>query len=238
MKSNHKKLTTLAIVPAYNETGKICTVIKKVAPYVTAVVVVDDGSTDDTAKKAKSTNVIVLQHKQNKGAGAAIRTGVEYAIKHDYDVCIPLGGDDQDDPKEIIRLMDKINRGYDFVQGSRWLTGGRTVDIPLFRRITTKIYALYLTLMLGRKLTDGTNGFRAFRTLLFQDKRINLWQYWLDRYELEPYLFYQCVKLDYKVTEVPVTKSYPKEGYTKMEPFRDWWSIARPILYLKLGVKK
>jgi dolichol-phosphate mannosyltransferase len=69
---------------------------------------------------------------------------------------------------------------------------------------------------------------------------MNIRQDWLDKYELEPYLFYKTIKLNYKVTEAPVTKFYPanKIGYTKMKPFLDWWRISRPLLYLWLGFKR
>ena len=71
-------------------------------------------------------------------------------------------------------------------------------------------------------------------------KRIDINQIWLDKYELEPYLFYKAITLGHKVTEVPVTKIYPpkEEGYTKMKPFSGWWSILRPLVYLALRIKK
>ena len=88
-------------------------------------------------------------------------------------------------------------------------------------------------------MTESTNGFRAFRTALLRDPRIDWRQEWLDRYELEPYLLLKAIRLGYRHGEVPVTKIYPDHqlGYTKMRPFVDWWSILRPIVYLGLGLK-
>lgn len=232
------KEKTMAITPCLNEEHAITKVVQKLKPWVDTVIVVDDGSTDRTAEMAKKAGATVLRHGENRGAGAAIRTGIQYALRRGYGICVVLGGDDQDDPHEIPRLIRKLDEGYDFVQGSRRLVGGKTVDMPLFRRITTKGYSLFFSAIIGKRITDGTNGFRAFRTSICKDKRINLNQQWLNRYELEPYLFYKAVQLGYRVAEVPVTKRYPEEGYTKMDPFRDYWSITRPLLFLRFGVRK
>ena len=78
------------------------------------------------------------------------------------------------------------------------------------------------------------------RLAIFQDKRINLEQSWLDQYELEPYILFKVITLGYKYTESPVVKIYPprKLGYTKMKPIVGWWSILKPLFYLGLGIKK
>lgn len=228
----------IALAPCLNEAQAIPKVVKKLLPFVGTVLVIDDGSSDGTGKAAERAGATVLRHKKNKGVGAAIRTGIRYAQTKHFSICIVLGGDDQDDPQQIPLLLQKLSEGYDFVQGSRYVRGGKTVDIPLFRWITTHAYSIFLSLILGKRITDGTNGFRAFRLDICKDTRINLNQHWLDKYELEPYLLYKAIRLGYKVTEVPVTKAYPKEGYTKMDPLTDYWSILRPLIFLRLGIKK
>ena len=89
-------------------------------------------------------------------------------------------------------------------------------------------------------ITDSTNGFRAIRLSILNDPRINLDQGWLDAYELEPYLMFKAIALQYRFTEVFVTKIYPpkKLGYTKMKPVFGWWSILKPVFYLGLGMRK
>ena len=112
--------------------------------------------------------------------------------------------------------------------------------MPLYRKLATRLHPWLMSFFLGQKLTDTTNGFRAFRLAIFDNQKIDIDQAWLDKYELEPYLLFKTIKLGYKFTEAPVTKIYPskKLGYTKMKPLIGWWSILRPVFYLGLGIKK
>ena len=85
----------------------------------------------------------------------------------------------------------------------------------------------------------STNGFRAYKLSLFKDKRININQEWLDRYELETYLHFKVLTLGYKVKEIPVSKDYLSgvKKYSKIRPVFDWWKMIRPIFLLKFGIK-
>jgi len=223
----YNKHTVIAIIPALNEEGKIGTTVSKMPGIVDEILVIDDGSRDNTVKEAESRGATILSHKTNRGVGAAIRTGIEYALNKKYDICVVMGGDNQDNPKQIPVLLDPIiDEGYDFVQGSRYLYGIK--QIPKFRRVTTKFYILLFKIVCGYPLTDGSNGFRAFRTKIA--KNFNLWQKSLDRYELEPYFMLKAIKKGYKFKEAPVQKFYRDEGYTKMVPVRDWYSILKPLL--------
>ena len=114
-------------------------------------------------------------------------------------------------------------------------------NMPKYRAFSTRVLHQLVFSMAARKhVTESTNGFRAFRTALLRDPRIDWRQPWLDRYELEPYLLLKTIRLGYRHLEVPVTKIYPPHqiGYTKMRPFVDWWSIIRPLVYLGLGLRK
>lgn len=235
----------IAIIPALNEEGKIGKVVSRIkheAPrWIDDILVVDDGSVDNTASEARNEGATVISQDRNRGVGSAIRTGIDYALKHKFEVAVMLGGDDQDNPGEIKRILYPIlHDHFDFVQGSRYMAGGERFNIPLFRWITTGIYSFLFKIIIRFPISDGTNGFRAFRLTIFKNKEINIWQTWLDHYELEPYLFYKAIECNLKVTEAPVTKSYPEGdiGYTKMIPILDWWSILRPIILLKMKVKK
>ena len=229
------------VVPAYREVGKIGDVVRKVPRRLaSAVIVVDDASRDRTADEARAAGAEhVLVHPWNRGVGAAIRTGLEEARKLGFTFAAVLSGDDQHEPEELARALPPLFEGRaDLVQGSRWLPGGATPGIPTDRRWLTRIYAALFRVASGYPSTDGTNGFRAFRLALLDDPRIRLDQPWLDRYELEPYLLYQAVRCGYRVWEVPVTVRYHARGTTKMRRVRDGWRILRPLVYLRLGLKR
>jgi len=241
------RLRVAVVAPAYNEQGKIGQVVKKVLavaptlPCDVMMVAVDDCSTDATSTEAEKAGAVVLRHERNRGVGAGIRTGIDWARERGYDVVVPIAGDDQHEPAELGRLLAPIVSGEaDFVQGSRWLPGGRVENIPFTRRALTRLYAWMVRVLVGFRCTDGTNGLRAFRLSIFDDPRINLWQPWLDTYELEPYLLYQALRTRVRLVEVPCTVRYHarRVGFTKMRPWRDWWRIVRPLVFLKLGLRK
>jgi dolichol-phosphate mannosyltransferase len=207
------------------------------------VVVMDDGSTDDSPARVRAfSDVKLLRHETNLGIGAAIRTVMRYAVEQGYDVIVHMAGNDKDDPLLIPRLLEPVEKeAADFVQGSRYLKEGGYAKMPLYRILATKyVHPLLFRFASGRAVTDSTNGFRAYKTSLLKDPRLDLDQPWLRQYELEPYMYAKVISLGYKVLEVPVTKIYPpkEEGYTKIKPVVGWWSILRPLVFLGLGIKK
>jgi dolichol-phosphate mannosyltransferase len=235
-------MRVLAATFAFNEGEKIRRTLARhprIRPY--DLLVMDDGS-NDGALDGVDPGVIVLRNETNRGIGSAMKRVFEYALEQGYDVLVIQAGNDKDDPLEIPALLDPILAGAaDFVQGSRYLGGGGFGNMPRYRVLGTRVvHPLVFSIASGKRVTESTNGFRAFRTALLRDARINWRQDWLDRYELEPYLMLKAIKLGYRHREVPVTKIYPPHelGYTKMRPFIDWWSILRPVVYLALGLRK
>ncbi|MEW5894233.1 MAG: glycosyltransferase family 2 protein [Candidatus Omnitrophota bacterium] len=234
---------------AYNENVKLESAIKRFSTCSLSrsvdYVVMDDGSNDGTTEMIRSftdKGVRTIKHPESRGVGAAIRTAIGYARENGYEIIVIMAGNDKDDPEQIDRLLRPIiNDGYDLVQGSRYLEGGGIGgDMPLYRKVATRIHPMLMSFFLKKKVTDSTNGFRAIRLDIFNDSRINLDQDWLNRYELEPYILFQAIRCGYRFCEVPVTKIYPlkKLGYTKMKPVIGWWSILRPVFLLGLGMRK
>lgn len=236
----------LASPIVFNEEKKIGGVIKRFKESgvlrLVDLLVIDDASTDGSKTLVEAEGVKVLSHSQRLGAGASIRSSIHYACGNGYDTVVILSGSGKNDPAEIPRLVDPIIKGEcDLVQGSRYAPGGESRNMPFYRQIATRfIHPWLFSLLVGRKVTDSTSGFRAIKLSILDDKRIDLNQDWLDKYELEPYLFYKAITLGYRICEVPITLTYPpkKLGYSKMKPIIGWWSILRPIFLLGLGIKK
>jgi dolichol-phosphate mannosyltransferase len=238
----------ISIIPVYHDSGKIREVLTKFPDHVVdEICLIVDCATKEESKEITevsgriSTAVHTVFNKERRGIGFAIRKGIEYALDNEYDFAVVMAGNNKDDPREIPRLLHPImNEGYDYVQGSRFLLGGKRTKNPFLRGVFSRIYPFVWTLFTNIRCTDVTNGFRAYRIEIFRDKRIDIWQNWLNDYELEYYIHYKVLTLGYKMKEVPVSKTYPyrhRGGYSRIAPFRDWWKIVGPLVYLKLGLK-
>ncbi|MEE8142310.1 MAG: glycosyltransferase family 2 protein [Planctomycetota bacterium] len=235
----------LAVAPCFNEETRIGQVIQRVqglpAGVVDELVIVDDGSSDNSPKVARELGATVLRLDTMQGVGAALRKGFDYALEKGFDIIVVLAGNNKDEPQEIPDLLAPILSGEsDFVQGSRFLKRQSLASMPFYRRVATRLHPLLFSFCSGKRVTESTNGFRAFRRELLEDPRIRLHQKWLDEYELEPYLYYQAIRLGYRTGEVGCTKIYPPRGesYTKMQPITGWWSILRPLFLLRLGLRR
>jgi len=234
----------LVVMVCYNQEKSIQKVLEKFPQKRKyEVLIVDDGSKDRTSEFIQEYNFKVITHSQNKGVGAAIKSGIRYALENNYQIMVVIAGNNKDDPGEIARLLEPIlKESFDYVQGSRFIKGGKWNNLPLFRFIMVKIHAFMFTLLTGVKCTDALNGFRAYKLSVFKNSRIDIWQDWLDRYELETYLHFKVLKSGYRFKEVPVSKIYPlnrrKIKYSHIRPIIDWWSILKPLLLLRLRLRK
>lgn len=232
------------MAPAWNEGARIARVVERVPlGVVETVLVADDGSSDDTGAHARAAGAVVVRHDRNRGVGAAIRTGIDYGRAHGFDAIVVVSGGGKSPPEQIPGLLAPILEDRaDLVQGSRYLEGGSHVRMPWNRRWGTCAYTLLFSLLCGRRVSDASSGIRAFRLSIFEDRRLNLWQPWLDRYELEPYLLFTALRSGVRVAEVPIRIEYPPQTdrlpYTKMRAVTGWWSIFRPVLLLALGLRK
>jgi dolichol-phosphate mannosyltransferase len=233
----------IAIVPAYNEQQKIGQVVARTPrEIVDRLLVVDDGSTDRTAEVARAGGAEVLSLGRVLGVGSALRQGLQYARRDEFDIAVIMAGNNKDNPAEIPRLLDPICADeQDLVIGSRFLGGGGYGgDMPAYRKVATRLHPWLMSLVTRKRLTETTNGFRAVRLSCLDDPRIRLDQKWLDGYGLEVYLLYKMIVCGYRHAEVPCTKIYPpkKLGITKMKPVVGWWDILRPVVLLGLGIRR
>ena len=154
----------LVLIPAFNEENGISRVIEAVRGVISAadILVVNDGSRDNTVQKARQAGAIVLSHAFNMGYGVTIQTGYKYAYAHVYDYLVQIDGDGQHDPTFITSLLEPVRSGdTDFALGSRFLwfdsyrpSFSRRLGILFFRKLVTNL--------IGRNVTDPTSGYQAF----------------------------------------------------------------------------
>jgi dolichol-phosphate mannosyltransferase len=223
-----------------------------------SVVVHVDGSTDGSDACLSNYPYPVLRTKRNYGVGRAIKNCIAYARDHGFKVVVIIPGNNKNHPGEIPILLSPIlEHDFDYVQGSRFLGATREDHrrdhTPLFRIIMVQVHAFMFSLLTGQRCTDALEGFRAYKVSLFDTANypdINIWQDWLDTYELETYLHYKVLKSKtIRFTEVATSKLYPpdKKGvvvnrtgkkYSHIRPIIDWWRILRPLLFLMLRIRK
>ncbi len=227
-----KKL--LAIIPAFNEEGKIGTVVRSLRNSpIDYTLVVDDGSTDSTRSEALEAGALVLSHEQNLGSGAAIRTAVEYARKIDFDVVVFMAGDGQTDPDDIIQFVKTIvDDRAQFVQGSRFL--GDVSKMPRVRRFGNIVLTNFFRIMIGANITDYTCGYRAYtKSALYS---LIMPAHNFNRYEMEPWMLSQAVTfLNWR--EVPIRCIYGDDT-SKMNVAIDWRRFIIPILKFLLAKRQ
>ena len=151
----------IAAMPAYNESQSITDVILGCKKYVDKVVVIDDGSQDNTAELAESLGAHVVRHETNKGYGVAIKNCFETARRLDANAMVIIDSDGQHDPHEIPKLLDPLKDGFDLVIGSRFVNGNGK-NIPSYRKVGMKVLDVATIMAGGLHVTDSQSGFRAY----------------------------------------------------------------------------
>ncbi len=160
MKTNDK---IAVLIPAYNEAGSIERVvhgIQETNPGVD-IVVINDGSADQTAALAEKAGATVLSLAVNLGYGAALQTGYKFAVKQGYDYTVQIDGDGQHDPRFIDKLISELKDGADVAIGSRFLGNLGKYDNPALRQLGMTFFRFLIYLFIKRKITDPTSGFQA-----------------------------------------------------------------------------
>lgn len=162
------KPRVVAVIPCYNTASHIAEVVTKVLPYIDQVIVVDDGSTDDTANVARKAGAQVISHDRNIGYGGAIKTGFREAQINGNDIIVTIDGDGQNNPNEIPSLLEPIlEREADLVIGSRFLSNDH--NMPSYRNFGIRVITWLWNVFSKTKVSDSQSGFRAYNKTLFKD---------------------------------------------------------------------
>ena len=196
----------IAGMPAYNEGKYIGTMVLNTKQYVDEVIVVDDGSVDNTSEIASLAGAVVVRHSRNKGYGAAIQSILAEAKKRDPDVLVILDADAQHNPHDIPRLISPIRKGFDFVIGSR---EQQKSSIPLYRRFGQRLLLHSTNVLSQKRLTDSESGFRAF-----SKKAISVLELKESGMAISAETVAEAAKQELKVAEVPISVTYSRDSST------------------------
>ena len=238
-------MRTLVFIPAWNEEASVADVIADVRERMpdADVLVVDDGSLDATAARAREAGAMVASLPFNQGLGAALQTGYLYALRGDYDFCAHLDADGQHPPAEVARLLEEVYADRaDLVIGSRYrdsedrldTTGGGAGDgdyrATFSRRIGISVFRFFLTLATRQRFTDTTSGMRAANRrvmALFSER------YSPDFAEIESLQL--AVRQGLRVEEVPVRMLERAGGASFLTPLRSAFFIFKGMIVLLVG---
>jgi len=180
-----------------------------------------DGSTTESNLKNRGVNTLLIKKDAGK-LSAQLRMGYWWALERGYDGIITIDGNGKDSIESVPLFIEKLEQGYDFIQGSRYIKGGSAVNTPLSRSVSVKLlHAPIISSAAGYKFTDTTNGFRGYSRKYLEHPRVVPFRNVFNTYELVAYLSVRASQLGLKVCEVPVSRTYPKgKTPTKISPFR------------------
>ena len=221
----------LCIVPIFNEESKLKTLLYEITLYSKKnkdvhFLLINNGSTDNSFNLLKLSGISLISFKKNLGIGFALIQGLKIAIKKNFNFIIHLAGNGKMIPSQIDLFKKKIKKGYNFVNGSRFLNKKDHKSNPLIRIILIKTLSLFISFIYNKKITDATCGYRCFDVNLFKDHFHLLDQKKFYTYKYEYYSYGKALlSSKVKFCEVPVVMRYPKKNYSKIKPVIDWLPI-------------
>jgi len=214
-------------LPAYNEGESVDEVIDELKRLELDlnIFVIDDGSRDETTKKAWEAGVNIMKHPVNLGGGAAIRTAFTFAALKDVDYIVTLDGDGQHDPKEIVSIIDAAENGADLVVGSRFLKR-QNIEMPRYRYWGIKFFSWLVSKVVKKRVTDATSCYRAYNMELVKKVLPELTE---DQY----YGLETLIKMGRngaRIVEVPVSSKPRRNGKSKKGVIRYGYNLVRTLV--------
>ncbi|MEI6535106.1 MAG: glycosyltransferase family 2 protein [Verrucomicrobiaceae bacterium] len=226
-----------------NEGSRIQTQLQKMKPLANTVdiILADGGSTDGSLSPEllKSCNVRMLLTKCGPGKlSAQMRMALAFAMEENYEGVVLVDGNDKDDTSAMPAFVAALDDGFDHIQGSRYIPGGKAINTPFLRHWGVMLlHSPLISLAAGFRYTDTTNGFRAYSRRFLLDEHVQPFRDVFQRYELHYYLAIRAARLGFKVKEVPVTRAYPAgaPAPTKISPFKGNLLVLQTLFRACLG---
>lgn len=206
------------LIPVINEGDRIIKELRRAQKYLIPsyadIIICDGDSTDGSLieERLKDLGVNTLLIKKDEGKqGAQLRMGISFALERGYEGIITIDGNNKDSIEDVPEFIKKLKEGYDLIQGSRFVPGGRAIRTPFIRYCSVRlIHAPVISLTAGERFTDTTNAYRAYSAEYLRDEKVAPLRDIFMSYELLAYLSVRASQLGYKTCEIPVTRAYPR----------------------------
>ena len=208
-------LKIAVLIPAYNAADTIVELVNRISDYLpqTEIIVVDDGSQDQTYNLSKKTKAVVLKHQRNKGKGEALKTGFNYAIEKGYDHLITLDSDLQHDPAFMQSFVDQVQ-----INNSDIILGTREMNLkimPFLNLFTNKLTSILISISTGRIMKDTQSGYRLTKVKVFDSLKLKS-----KKYDLESEILLKAGRKGFKIDPVFISTIYTG-GRSFISPFAD-----------------
>lgn len=212
-----------AVIPAFNASATIGDVVVRcrATGVLDQIVVIDDGSTDGTAENASGAGALVLEHGSNRGKGAALRTGFEYAVKHEFDAVVTLDADGQHEPESVPDFLEKHK-----TTGLQVIVGNRMFDpagMPWLRHATNRTTSRIISIFAGQPIKDSQCGFRFYTAHVLTSVHLEK-----DRFDAESEILLEASDAGFEIGSVPVRSIYAGER-SFIKPWRDTIRFVRLV---------
>ncbi|MCX8074999.1 MAG: glycosyltransferase family 2 protein [Clostridia bacterium] len=215
-----KKMKYCLCIPIVNEGERIKKELERAKEYnidkIVDIIICDkgstDGSTEENTLKSFGVNTL-LTLKQDGKQGSQLRMGLWWALQRGYEGVITIDGNNKDSIEDVPSFINKLDEGYDFIQGSRYVKGGKAINTPFIRHLSVKfMHAPIISLTAKYHFTDTTNAYRGYSKKYLENPNTQPFRDIFITYELLAYLSVRASQLGLKVCEVPVRREYPKSG--------------------------
>jgi len=214
------------IIPAFNEAKNIANIIKRIKSYNLKVLVIDDGSVDNTAEIALNSDVEVIKNKRNLGKGASLIRGFDYALKNNFDAVITMDADGQHLPEDLPKFIQKAKQSNNSIFiGNRMLN---PLKMPLIRKLTNRVMSFLISLIIKQKVPDTQCGFRLIKRELLEKLKLNT-----KHYDTESEIIIKSALLGYAIESIPIRCVYESKK-SQINPIVDTFRFIWFLIKIKI----
>ncbi len=213
------------LIPAYNEEDTLGQILDELKKKYLSVLVVDDGSWDNTSRIAEDKGVLVIRNRRNFGKGLSVKRGIRYLLdKENFDYLITMDADNQHSPRDLEKFLKEAEKGETFVIGNR-MNDPR--GMPKIRIFTNKLMSWLISKMVRQRIPDTQCGFRLIKRDVLEKINIET-----DKYQIESEILIKAAKKGVNIKSIPIKSIYFKNAKSKINPIMDTVRFLKFIFFL------